>query len=340
MASSPRGTESGLFTALERVWSGWRGKPRSHGLVDHKFILDMPVQQHWDWRVAFYLYLAATSGGFIFLEVMLQGMDVITDKTATWGMWIGLGLALLSLMVLFDHLGPVARWKFYYAFRRPRTSWIARGAIIVTMLVILRIVVLLPEISGLEGLPWERGSVAGNVLRGAVMVLALAFMAYSGLVLSSWNAIAFWNTPLLPALYIGYSFLGGVAAVPILTWAVEGRAAMETLGSDLWPYLLGLLLGNGALLLLYVWGMATATVPARESVRRLLHGGVGWSFWIGAVGIGLLFPTAIVALAVGEVMERGAAAATLFTAAGVAVLLGGFLLRDNVLRVGVYGPPV
>ena len=86
--------------------------------------------------------------------------------------------------------------------------------------------------------------------------------------------------------------------------------------------------------------MATATVPARESVRRLLHGGVGWSFWIGAVGIGLLFPTAIVALAVGDVMERGAAAATLFTAAGVAVLLGGFLLRDNVLRVGVYGPPV
>ena len=255
-------------------------------------------------------------------------------------MWIGLGLALLSLMVLFDHLGPVARWKFYYAFRRPRTSWIARGAIIVTMLVILRIVVLLLEISGLEGLPWEEGSVAGNVLRGAVMVLALAFMAYSGLVLSSWNAIAFWNTPLLPALYIGYSFLGGVAAVPILTWAVEGRAAMETLGSDLWPYLLGLLLGNGALLLLYVWGMATATVPARESVRRLLHGGVGWSFWIGAVGIGLLFPTAIVALAVGEVMERGAAAATLFTAAGVAVLLGGFLLRDNILRVGVYGPPV
>jgi len=37
------------------------------------------------------------------------------------------------------------------------------------------------------------------VLAGA-MLFAAAFMAYSGLVLSSWNSIAFWNTPLLPIL--------------------------------------------------------------------------------------------------------------------------------------------
>ena len=335
MAGEPK-----LFIAIERLWSGWRGNPGAHGLSEHKFVLDLPVQQHWDWRVAFYLYLAATSGGFIFLEVVLRGMGVIEERTATWGMWIGLGLALLSLVVLFDHLGPVARWRFHYAFKRPRTSWISRGAIIVTVLVVLRIIVLLPFISGLDGLPWGEGSVAGTVLRSLVVVFALAFMAYSGLVIASWNAIAFWNTPLLPALYVGYAFMGGVAALPLLALAVEGRAGMEALGSELWPYLLGLLLGNGFLLFLYVIGMSTATTPARESVRRLLHGAVGRSFWVGVVGVGLVLPTVIVALAVGEVLEGGATAATLLAVAGVAVLVGGYVLRDNILRVGVYASPV
>ncbi len=340
MATKGRSAEGGFLAAVEGVWSGWRGKPRRHGLTEHKFVLDFPVQQHWNWKVAFYLYLAATSGGFIFLEVVLRGMDVIEERTATWGMWIGLALALLSLVVLFDHLGPVSRWRFHYAFRRPRTSWIARGAIIVTVLVVLRIVVLLPEIAGLDGLPWGEGTVAGNVLRGIVVVFALAFMAYSGLVISSWNSVAFWNTPLLPALYVGYSFLGGLAALPVLAWIVEGRAGMEALGSVLWPYLLGLLLGNGFLLFLYVMGMATATTPARVSVRRLLRGGVGWSFWVGVVGIGLVLPTAIVALEVGEVLDSGTVTASLLAAAGVAVLVGGYVLRDNVLRVGVYASPV
>ncbi len=340
MATRGPSAEGGLIVALEGIWSGWRGKRRSHGLSEHKFVLDLPVQKHWDWKVAFYLYLAASSGGLIFLEVVLQWLGVIEERTAMWGMWIGLGLALLSLVVLFDHLGPVARWRFHYAFRRPRTSWISRGAIIVTVLVVLRVTVLLPEVSGLEGLPWEEGTVAGTVLRGLVVVFALAFMVYSGLVISSWNSIAFWNTPLLPALYVGYSFLGGLAALPLLAWLVEGRAGMEALGKEVWPYLLGLLLGNGLLLFLYVIGMATATTPARESVRRLLHGAVGWSFWVGVVVIGLVVPTVIVALAVGGALEDGAAAATLLAVAGVAVLIGGFLLRDNVLRVGVYASPV
>ena len=340
MATRKGSAEGGFLAAVEGVWSGWRGKPRSHGNTEHKFVLDFPVQQHWNWKVAFYLYLAATSGGLIFLEVVLRGLDVIEERTATWGMWIGLALALLSLVVLFDHLGPVSRWRFYYAFRRPRTSWIARGAIIVTVLVVLRIVVLLPEIAGLEELPWGEGTVAGNVLRGVVVVFALAFMAYSGLVISSWNAVAFWNTPLLPALYVGYSFLGGLAALPVLAWVVEGRAGMEALGSEVWPYLLGLLLGNGFLLFLYVVGMASGTRPARISVRRLLRGGVGWSFWVGVVGVGLVVPTVIVALEVGEVLDPGTFTASLLAVAGVAVLVGGYVLRDNVLRVGVYASPV
>ena len=312
----------------------------SKGLTDTKFIIDFQEQRHWDWKVAFYLYGAGTSAGLIFLELVLRDLGVVDERVALWGMWIGLVLVLLSLAALFDHLGPGARWAFFYVFRKPRTSWIARGSIIVTVLVFLRIMVLLPSVPGFNELPWGEGTFSGVVLRGSVLIFAAAFMAYSGLVLSSWNSIAFWNTPLLPILYIGYSFLGGMAALPIIVLVLGGEAGLQVAGPVFWPSLLILLLANGFVLLLYVWGMSTGTIPARESVRRLVRGEHCWSFWLGVVGIGLVVPTAVVALILGGGLASGSNLAAVFAAACVAVQVGCFLLRDTILRVGVYGYPV
>lgn len=312
----------------------------SKGLTDAQFIMSLPTASHWNWKVAFYLYGAGTSAGLIFLELVLRGLDVVDERTALWGMWIGLALALLSLATLFDHLGPGARWSFLYVFRKPATSWIARGAIIVTVLVFLRIMVLLQSVPGFEGLPWSEGSVSGLLLRGAVLLFAAAFMAYSGLVLSSWNSIAFWNTPLLPILYVGYSFLGGMAALPLIARVIGGEQSLEIMGAVFWPALLALLVINAALLLLYLWGMSSATLPARESVRRLVRGQHWARFWIGIVGIGLALPAVIVSLVMIGEWESGTMATAVLLAACAAVQVGGFLLRDNFLRVGVYGYPL
>jgi len=310
------------------------------GLSDMKFIMDFQVQRHWNWKVAFYLYGSGTSAGLIFLEVILRNADVIRERTALYGMWIGLSLALVSLVFLFDHLGPQARWRFLYVFRRPATSWISRGALIVTVLVLLRLLILLPSVPGFEGLPLGENTVGGNALRGAVLLFAAAFMAYSGLVLSSWNSIAFWNSPMLPTLYIGYSFLAGMAVLPIVAVITGGQAELETIGTVIWPYLLVLLIANGIGLLLYLWGMSSGSLPCRESVRRLLQGEQRWSFWAGVVGIGLLLPSIAVALALEGQLGSGSTPAVVLVAACLAIQAGGYLLRDTVLQVGVYGEPV
>lgn len=309
------------------------------GLSDVQFILGFQAQRHWDWRVAFYLYGAGTSAGLIFLEVLLRALGLIDARTALYGMWIGLGLALLSLAFLFDHLGPGSRWRFLYVFTSPRTSWIARGAIIVTGLVLLRIALLLPSVPRFETLPVGEGSAGGNVLRAAVLLFAAAFMAYSGLVLSSWNSIEFWNTPMLPMLYIGYSFLGGMALLPVIALVSGGKERLEALGHLLWPYLLALLLVNGFALLIYLWGMSTGSLPARESVRRLVKGDYRWSFWLGVVALGLFFPILGTSLALAQ---PPASSLTLAMLVGlcVGIQLGGYLLRDNILRVGIYGEPI
>ncbi len=107
-----------------------------------------------------------------------------------------------------------------------------------------------------------------------------------------------------------------------------------------WPSLLVLLALNGFLLLIYVWGMATATVAARESVRRLVSGEHRLSFWIGVVGVGLVLPFVMIALATGQELANNPATALWLATGCGAIQIGGFLLRDSFLRVGIYGYPV
>lgn len=329
-----------LARLLERGWSDWRGERVSHGNVAHGFQLDMPVQRHWGGRVAFYLFLGGTGGGFVFLEIVLRWLGVLEAATATWGMWIGLALALLSLLAIFDHLGPVARWRFLYAFRRPRQSWISRGVAIVTVLVLLRLVVAVPTIPGAGWVPWAEGSMLGDGLRLLVLGFALAFMLYSGLVISSWNAIAFWNSPLVPVLFVGFSFLGGLAALPVVAWLADGLPAMEEAGETIWPIVLALIAADAIVLGLYVYGMRTATRPARVSVSMLLSGTERRRFAGGVVTLGLVLPAVIVILELSGSLGTGPGAAVVLLGAVAALEAGGYLLRDVILRVGVYGPPV
>lgn len=312
----------------------------SKGLTTTAFTLELRSQRHWDWKVAFYLYGAGTSAGLVFLELALRRWNLIDEPTALSGMAVGLVLALLSLAFLFSHLGPSARWRFLYVFRKPGTSWIARGAAIVTVLIFLRILLLLPSVPGFAGLPWGEQTTAGALLRVTTIVLALAFMAYSGLVLSSWNSIAFWNTPLLPVLYIGHSFLAGLAALPLVMVAFGSGTKLTDISPVIGPGLMVLLTANALLLLIYIWGMSTATAAARESVRRLLNGECRFSFWVGVVGIGLVLPFLAVALVMQGNLIPEFAAAVWLALAGAAIQVGGFLLRDSFLRVGVYGYPL
>lgn len=336
MSAMPRS----LAQALERAWSGWRPERRPHGNVGRPFDLSYPVQQHWGAKVAFYLYLGGTGAGLVFLEVLFRWQGDLDGRTAAIGMWIGLALAVLSALAIFDHLGPVSRWSAYFAFRNMRRSWIARGVTMLFALLLLRLLLALPTLPGAEGLPWAEGTAAGDVLRVAVMVLAFAFMAYTGLVISSWNAIAFWNTPLVPVLFVASSLLGGVMGLAAVGWIAGGPAGMHTVGSIAFPYALQLLAADAALVALYVYGMSTATRPARVSVSMLLRGTLRRRFLGGAVALGLVLPALVLVSQATGALTCSVDTAWIFLAAIAAVQAGGYFLRDAVLRAGVYGPPV
>ena len=62
------------------------------------------------------------------------------------------------------------------------------------------------------------------------------------------------------------------------------------------------------------------------------------SFWAGTVGV--VLPTLVVAFAASGQLGTDTATTFLLVVTCVAILVGGFLLRDNILRVGIYGCPV
>ena len=57
---------------------------------------------------------------------------------------------------------------------------------------------------------------AGTTLRAVALVFAAVLMAYTGLFLSSWPSIPFWNTSLLLLLYVSDSLLGEGAVLLML----------------------------------------------------------------------------------------------------------------------------
>lgn len=329
-----------LSQALERAWTGWRPERAAHGNVGRPFDLSYRVQQHWGAKVAFYLYLGGTGAGLVFLEVLLRWWGILDAWTAGIGMWIGLALAVLSALAIFDHLGPVSRWNAFFAFRNLRRSWISRGVTMLFVLLVLRLLLALPTLPGAEGLPWAEGRPVGDALRVVVLLFAFAFMAYTGLVISSWNSIAFWNTPLVPVLFTGFSLLGGLVALPAIAWVASGPPAAHTVFGFTLSATLVLLAGDAALLALYIYGMTTATRPARVSVTMLLRGTVSRRFVGGAVGLGVLAPALVFVPAAFGTISCTDATAPLFFAAIGAVQIGGYFLRDAILRAGVYGPPV
>ncbi len=329
-----------LARGLERVWTGWRPARHPHGNVGRPFDLSYPVQRHWGAKVAFYLYLGGTGAGLVLVEVLLRWQGDLDAGTAAAGMWIGIALAVLSALAIFDHLGPVARWRAYFAFRNMRTSWIARGVTLLFALLVLRLLLALPSLPGADGLPWAEGTAAGDALRVAILVCAFAFMAYTGLVISSWNAIAFWNSPLVPVLFVGFSLLGGVAALPAVGWVAGGPAGMHTVGTIAFPYALVLLGADSALLALYLYGMSTATRPARVSVAMLTRGALRRRFVLGAVVLGLVLPAMVLVPQALGAISCTVDTAWIFLAAIASLEAGGYFLRDAILRAGVYGPPV
>ncbi len=259
--------------------------------------------QTWDWKIAGYLFLAGAGSG-AFLVAAAGNLGLPLTRTAAL---LGVCLVGVGAILLIGDLGN--KLRFWRVLSNPTSSWISIGSWLI----------------GLFLLSGTLYFFSPNATLAWVGMLAAAGTAtYTGILLGVVKARPFWNTPLLPILFLVSALSTGTALITLL-------AAWMALPTVPWfgQYAWRLIILEGLLVFLYLLVMVQSTAMAARSAREVLWGSLKAWFWGGTVGAGLVLPLTIFVL--------GFSGAWLVIAAWL-VLAGGASLRWWMLRAGARRP--
>jgi len=291
---------------------------RRDNMEIHQWMINYTRQTEWIDRRGIFLWIAFYAGG------LGGGLYLVSLYfNSLWGMFISwLIVAVIKGGAHLVYLGKPLR--FWRIVSRPRSSWLARGIIFVLAFILFSAV----QLAFSYWLPGSAAEIAFKVLGG---ISALAVTIYTGFVLNTVKAVPFWNSTLLPILFVLCGILGGfgLSAVIAMNGGDVDLAAAET-GSR-W-----LLIVNALLIIVYLWMAANRATTGKQSVMEQMRGSLAPVFWIGIVVLGIIIPLAIAFTSyyVGEVSS------VLLVTGVVCEVIGGLALRYCVLKAGAYSPLV
>lgn len=242
------------------------------------------------------------------------------------GLLLSYALAGLGGVVHLGFLGhPERYWRMV---RRVKTSWVSRGFVGLSLFLTGGFLYLVPVLAP-AGL-WGADSAPAMLGYGMAAIGMVILIAYMGFVYTASRAIPFWNSPLHPALYVGYAMRGGVAAV-LVTRALEGNLDQVNQLLVLW---IGVTAAVALFFLLELHGALTGgNAAARRSVHELLAGRVAAYFYGGILVLGIALPAFLVWNGMSGPLSLGAMALL-----GVASAAGDFFMKYATIRAGVHLP--
>ncbi len=230
----------------------------------------------------------------------------------------GLLAVLLGMACLLADLGRPDR--LIVLLTSPTPSYIAVGAYLLGALVLCA---LAPVAQWALGMALPRGLAAAA--RVGCVAAGVAVMAYTGLFLASLQAIAFWHSPWLPALFVASAASSGLG---LLTGAVALGPAPDAFQSTLGRVRradAAAIVVEAALLAALIADALVSGDAARASAAQLVGGALAPSFWLLVVGLGLIAPLAA-ELAVADPTPRAQ------LAVAACLLAGGLALRWCVVQ--------
>jgi len=284
----------------------------------HQWMINYTRQTEWIDRRGLMLWIAFYTGG------LGGGLYLVSlFFNSIWGMFIG--WIIVTVIKGGAHLLYLGKpQRFWRIITRPHSSWLARGFIFVMLFVIFGAVQLMFS----YWLPDTSGEMVFKVLAG---VSALVVAIYTGFVLNTVKAVPFWNSSLLPLLFVLCGILGGFGIAVIIS-INGGNVNLAT--AEAWSR--WLLIANALLIAIYLWRAAGRDTTGKQSVMEQIRGSSALVFWVGIVILGIIIPLIIAFL--GYVIEHMAPEILVF---GVACeIIGGLALRYNVLKAGAYSPLV
>ena len=282
----------------------------------YEWMVKYTPQKEWIEGQGIFLWLAfyvgGLGGGLYLVSLYFNSM---------WGMlvsWVIVAVLKGGFHLLY--LGKPLR--FWRILAKPQTSWISRGFIFVAGFIVFGALQFITS-------HFYEGSSLELILKVITSVMAFGEAIYTGFAMNYINGIPFWNSALIPLLFILYGVLGGLAVlmgIMVIHGDVSGLVEVEAMSRVL-------MIVGAVALVIYLWSATYMGATARASVRELMVGRIALIFWIGLVILGIAIPIGVSLL--GIVVELST---KVMIGAVVSEIIGGLSLRYCLLKGGGYSP--
>jgi formate-dependent nitrite reductase membrane component NrfD len=327
---------------------------------------------YWNWTVAVYLFVAGVSAGAFCISAFAYffGGEKY-EKITRLGAYIApFPLIFGILCLIYDLERPHLFWKLLLTVQVHSVMSLGSWLLVVfSAMTFFHLYLWLPErfdlVHLLNRLPqkWDRIKPVRwlktnsflaefrrrNLTRNRGLVagwgipVSMAVGIYTGVLLGALNARPFWNSPILPFLFLLSALKTGTAAICFAGCFLTGsgrmtKDEMETNKFMIHTIDFTLMVLSIIAVFLFVMGLYMSPRSSVEAAHLIMGGDYTFLFWVIAVGVGIIFPMALETYEwIPHFMKRVSLREhnpwiSALTAS--AVLLGGFILRMVIVYAG------
>ncbi len=245
-------------------------------------------------------------------------------------------IVLLKIPFHIAYFGkPLRFWRTVPPFSSAwKTSWFSRGVTFTVLFSGFGFIPLLflfqpsaAVISGwLSGAAFEFVDISFRLLAG---LMAFLVGIYGGFIMNYVKGIPFWNTALLPILFVIAGINDGFALIMAVGL---GGGQVDIMAAEVGSRVL--LVVSALIIVTYLWSQTYTSPTAKATVLGLIRGYLAPIFWIGIVLFGIVIPIIISAVS----YFSGELSPSLLILAITLHTISAFALKYVLLRAGVYEP--
>jgi len=238
------------------------------------------------------------------------------------------GPILVAIGAPFLILDLGIKRRFLYACLNPKTSWVARGFLILSGFIIFGLITF--AIITIPSIGFHGKILFLKILEITTFILAFATAIYTGILLKATKSVPLWNTYLLPLLFLISALSTGSMAVILSTLSFGFHSSIKNLFKSLTLGEQIIVLIEAIILYVYLSKRYRIGQQGRDSVRLLLFGEKRLIFWGGIVFLGFIFPFLLEGI-----YSLFPENLWLISVSGIVLLCGGFFLRLGLLSAGI-----
>jgi formate-dependent nitrite reductase membrane component NrfD len=285
--------------------------------------MDLERQNAWGTLAVLDMYLGGAGAGAFAVGFMLNLLGDMRLLALAGSLGGPLLVIAGTVMLLIEAGSPL---KAYRLFTGLTTSWMSRGGLINALFIIFGLAYALPGLWTTEWLNSGAGAVIGSV----AFVLALVTAAYHGMIMSQARGIPLWSSSVLPVLSFITALGTGSGLVLAVAPVFFGRYDAVMVESTLAALAVtGMSLATGGLITLWYLASQHPNATYVASVRRIR---IAIMIDVACLLLAMLL------LAQGLTTGEDVSYAWIAPISGVALLVGGFVIRYSILKAGYYTP--